>query len=52
VEAWKHHPEAVRLFARADAGLQRFFADRWPDERWADAIAVAAEAWAEHRGVR
>ncbi|MEE2037464.1 protein kinase [Nocardiopsis sp. CT-R113] len=52
VEAWKHHPEAARVFARADAGLQRSFAERWPDEAWVDAMAAAAEAWAKRLGAR
>ncbi|WP_306367735.1 protein kinase [Nocardiopsis sp. CC223A] len=48
VEGWKGNEAAVRVFARADAMLQRSFATRWPEESWLEAMAEAAEAWAAH----
>ncbi|MFL1431905.1 MULTISPECIES: phosphotransferase family protein [unclassified Nocardiopsis] len=48
VDGWKGDEAAVRVFARANAALQRSFADRWPEETWLEAMAEAAEAWAAH----
>ncbi|WP_160051830.1 phosphotransferase [Nocardiopsis sp. FR26] len=47
VEGWKGGEAAVRVFARANAGLHRWLAGV-RGETWLEAMAEAAEAWAAH----
>lgn len=50
--AWRDaDPSGLDAFAVANARMHRTFADKNPDAPWIDAMATAAEAWAEHRGV-
>jgi len=51
--AWEaSSPESLSAVARANARMNRWFAGLRPDEKWLGALAVAAEAWAEHLGGR
>ncbi|WP_435113960.1 protein kinase [Nocardiopsis synnemataformans] len=48
--AWEmSSPESLRIVARANARLNRWFAELRADEKWLGAMAEAAEAWADHR---
>lgn len=50
---WKDaDPGAVDAFALAHVGIQRWVVQARPEEEWRKAMLAAAEAWAEHRGVR
>jgi hypothetical protein len=52
-DAWKAaSDESVDAFARANARMNRWFAQLRPEEKWLDAMAEAAEAWAAYRGSR
>jgi hypothetical protein len=47
VDGWKEHLDAVRVFARANAGLHRWMAEV-RGEAWLNAMAEAAESWAAY----
>ncbi|MFE3824175.1 protein kinase [Streptomyces sp. NPDC059092] len=50
--AWaKADPKAIDVFAAADLRMLRAIADRRPDEAWRAAVAEAAQAWVDHRGI-
>ncbi|MBH1938362.1 protein kinase [Streptomyces sp. AV19] len=50
--AWENaDPKAIDAFAAADLRMHRAIADRRPDEAWLTAMAEAAQAWADHRGI-
>ncbi|WP_328914037.1 MULTISPECIES: protein kinase [unclassified Streptomyces] len=50
--AWKEaDPRAIDVFAAANLRMMRRFAERRPDEEWRGAMAAAARAWVDHRGV-
>ncbi|WP_234314107.1 protein kinase [Streptomyces sp. NBRC 109706] len=50
--AWTEaDPEAIDAFVVAYARLNRDRALRRPEEPWLEAMAVAAESWAAHRGL-
>lgn len=52
-ETWKTaDPEAIDAFARAHVGIQQWVVEARPEEKWRKSMLAAAEAWAEHRGVR
>ncbi|WP_159945461.1 MULTISPECIES: protein kinase [unclassified Nocardiopsis] len=49
-QAWKRAtPESLDAFARANARLHHYFAELRSEEKWLADMAVAAQAWAEHR---
>lgn len=48
--AWERSSaESLRTLARANARLNRWFAELRADEKWLGAMAEAAEAWADQR---
>jgi hypothetical protein len=58
-ESWAAHcrawadadPKAIDAFAAANLRMYRAFAERKPDASWLKAMVVAAQAWADHRGL-
>ncbi|TDC64881.1 protein kinase [Streptomyces hainanensis] len=51
-KAWVNaDPQAIDAFAAAQVRMYWQFAFRRPEETWLRAVAEAAEAWANHRGV-
>ncbi|MGW7294136.1 protein kinase [Streptomyces xiamenensis] len=51
-KAWEDAaPEAIDAFAAATTRMYWSFAKWRPEESWLKAVAEAAEAWANHRGV-
>lgn len=51
--AWSSaDPRAVDAFAVADLRMHRAMADERPGEGWLTAMAEAAQAWVDHRGIR
>ncbi|WP_171168847.1 protein kinase [Streptomyces sp. I05A-00742] len=58
-EGWAAHctawatadPKAIDVFAAADLRMHRAVAAQRPEEAWLAALAEAAQAWADHRGV-
>ncbi|MGK5529827.1 hypothetical protein [Streptomyces sp. URMC 129] len=44
-------PEAIDAFAATRVRMHWAFARQKPEESWLRAMAEAAEAWADHRGV-
>ncbi|MEV6819425.1 protein kinase [Nocardiopsis dassonvillei] len=49
-EAWKRaSPESLDGFALANARMHHWFAEMRPEEAWLADMAVAAQAWADHR---
>ena len=52
-DAWDaSSPESLVAVGRANARMNRWFAGLRPEEKWLDALAVAAEEWSEHLGGR
>ncbi|MEU5428498.1 protein kinase [Streptomyces olivoreticuli] len=50
--AWANaDPKAIDVFAAADLRMHRAIADQRPDQAWLTAMADAAQAWADHRGI-
>ncbi len=48
--AWERpSAESLGAVARANARLNRWFAELRADEKWLGAMAEAAEVWADHR---
>ena len=51
--AWRDtDPRAIDVFVSATVRQHAHFVTRRPDETWLKTMLAAAEAWAEHRGVR
>ncbi|GAA0348079.1 protein kinase [Streptomyces blastmyceticus] len=50
--AWANaDPKAIDVFAAADLRMHRAIADQRPDQAWLRAMAEAAQAWADRRGI-
>ncbi|WP_372406588.1 protein kinase [Streptomyces luteireticuli] len=50
--AWANaDPKAIDVFAVATTRMNRAIAERYPDEAWRGAMAEAAQAWVDHRGI-
>ncbi|MGI5530117.1 protein kinase [Streptomyces syringium] len=50
--AWANaDPKAIDVFAAADLRMYRAVAAQRPDQAWLAAMAEAAQAWADHRGI-
>lgn len=51
-DAWTHaDSDAVNVFVAATVRMYRAHAQRFPEQKWRQAMVTAIESWAEYRGV-